>query len=310
MPINRSTVIFIIGPTAIGKTPLSIKSAKRVNGEIISCDSMQVYKGMDLLSQPPSAAQKKNVRYHLVRFLNPQKEFSVAAFVKEASLLIDEIIKRKKIPIITGGTGLYVKGLVDGLFPSPKADLKFRKKMYDYAARYGSKRLHKKLTKLDKEAARLIHPNDTRRIVRALEVRHLTGKTITDMKAETKGKGIGSKYRIKIFGLTAPREEIYSRINDRVDLMFESGVVNEVRRLRKKRLSKTAGAVLGLKEIAGYLKGEYDIETAKELMKRNTRRFAKRQLTWFRADKRVKWFDVSRLGEKEVINRVRMSCGM
>ena len=301
MPVNKKTVIFMVGPTAIGKTEFALKLARRVKGEIISCDSMQVYKGMQILNQAPTPADTKE-RYHLVKFLSPQKEFSVAAFIKKCSLLIDEIIKRKKVPIVAGGSGLYIKGLIDGLFPSPKADIKFRKKMYGYAARYGSAKLHGKLKKIDAHSALSIHPNDTRRIVRALEIRHSTGKTMTELKKAT--KGIRDKYDVKIFGFTADREKIYSNINNRVDDMFAAGVINEVKKLSKKRLSRTAKAVIGFKESLGYLKGEYDLKTAKELMKRNTRRFAKRQLTWFRADNRIKWFDVGRMNNSGIIKSI------
>lgn len=287
MPLDKRTVLFIVGPTAIGKTALALKLARKIGAEIISCDSMQVYKGMDILSQSPRRAETKKIRYHLVRFLSPAKEYSAGSFRKKAASLIDDIIKRKNIPIIVGGTGLYVKGLVDGLFPAPKADLNFRLEMYDYASRYGNKRLHKKLEKTDPRSANAIHPNNVRRVVRALEICHSTGRTMTELKSGT--KGIADKYRIKIFGIKAPREEIYSNINTRVEKMFASGVVNEVKKLSRHNLSKTAMAVLGFKEILGFLKNEYGLDKAKELMKRNTRRFAKRQLTWFRADKRIRW---------------------
>ena len=296
MPIDKKTVIFIVGPTAIGKTALALKLAHKVRAEIISCDSMQVYKGMDVLSQSPKLSETKKVRYHLIRFLSPAKEYSAGTFKKEAAPFIDDIIRRKNLPIIVGGTGLYVKGLIDGLFPAPKADLKFRNNMYDYASRYGARRLHKKLANADPVSASAIHPNNVRRVVRALEIYHSTGKTMTELKTGT--KGIADKYRIKIFGLTTSREKIYSNINARVEKMFTSGVVNEVKKLSNKRLSKTAKTVLGFKEIMGFLKNEYSLDEAKELMKRNTRRFAKRQLTWFRADKRIRWINVSSLRAK------------
>ncbi|MCX5665520.1 MAG: tRNA (adenosine(37)-N6)-dimethylallyltransferase MiaA [Candidatus Omnitrophica bacterium] len=287
MPLDKSAAIFIVGPTAIGKTALALDLARKINGEIISCDSMQVYKGMDILSQSPKKTETKKVRYHLVRFLSPTKEYSAGSFKRIAAHLIDDIIRRGKTPIIAGGTGLYVKALVDGLFPTPKADPKFRKEMYDHAARYGNMRLYKKLEKIDPDSASTIHPNNVRRVVRALEICHSTGRTMTELKRGT--KGIADKYRIKIFGLNAPREEVYANVNARVEKMFASGVVREVKKLSGKRLSRTARAALGLKEILGYLKEEYSLDEAKELMKRNTRRYAKRQLTWFRADKRIKW---------------------
>jgi tRNA dimethylallyltransferase len=251
---------------------------------------------MDILSQSPLPSEIKKIRYHLARLLSPAKEYSAGSFKRDAASLIDDIIGRGKLPIIVGGTGLYMKSLVDGLFPSPKADLKFRNKMFDYASRYGNNRLYKKLQKIDPVSAGAIHPNNVRRVVRALELCHSTGRTMTELKAGT--KGIADKYNVKIFGLTASREKIYSDINDRVDGMFEEGLVREVKRLSKKRLSKTAKVALGFKEVLEFLKGKYSLDEAKELMKRNTRRYAKRQLTWFRADKRIKWIDLSSLRAK------------
>jgi tRNA dimethylallyltransferase len=302
MPLKKRTVLLIVGPTAIGKTSLALKLARKIGAEIISCDSMQVYKGMDILSQSPKSSEIKKVRYHLIRFLNPAKEYSVGSFRKRAVSLIEDIIARKNIPIIVGGTGLYVKGLIDGLFPTPKADLKFRKKMYDYASRYGNKRLYGKLEKIDPPTAKAIHPNNIRRVVRALEICHTTGKTMTELKSGT--KGIADKYRIRIFGLTSSREKIYSDINDRVDNMFKAGLVGEVKKLSKKRLSKTAKAALGIKEVLKFLNGEIDPGMAKDLMKQNTRRYAKRQLTWFRADGRIRWFDLEKTKSGRVINTI------
>ena len=239
------TVIFIVGPTAAGKTAVAARLARLISGEIISCDSMQVYKGMPILSQSPSARVRKAARHHLVSAVDPSKEYSVAAFRRSAAAAIKSILKKGKIPIVAGGTGLYAKALVDGLFPSPEADMAFRRKMAAFASRYGSPRLHARLSKIDPESASSIHPNDARRIVRALELRHSTGRTMTELKSNTKGlKGV---YKIKIFGITMPRDKIYAAIDARVDRMFEEGVVKEVKRLRRKRLSKTSRAVLGFR---------------------------------------------------------------
>ncbi len=296
------TVIFIVGPTAIGKTRLAVRLARRIDGEIISADSMQVYKSMRILSQAPRASERKAARHHLIGFFSPQEEYSAAAFRDRAGRIIDSIMRREKIPIVAGGSGLYVKALIDGLFPAHPADLKFRKSMERFISGHGSKRLHEKLSKIDPQAAGTIHPNDSRRIIRALEIHHSTGRTMTELKCGT--RGLKDRYEVKVFGLTRPREEIYEGIERRIDGMFDENVVGEVRRLRKRRLSKTAKAVLGYKEIAGYLDSEYDIETAIALMKTHTRRFAKRQLAWFRADERIRWFDVSKMSENEIIKAV------
>lgn len=295
-------VLFIVGPTAIGKTRLAVTLAKRLHGEIISSDSMQVYKGMNILSQAPSKKERALAKHHLVGILDPKREYSAAVFIKKAGPVIEGIIRRKKTPIVVGGSGLYVKALIDGLFVSPEADMRFRKRMQTFVSRYGSKRLHDRLAKIDPLSAAGIHPNDARRIIRALEIFETTGRTMTELKATT--KGLKDRYDIKIFGLIAPREEIYSRIDSRVDKMFASGAVREARRLAMKRMSKTAGEVLGFKEIADYLDGEYDLECAKDLVKMNTRRFAKRQLTWFRPDKRIRWYNVTRDTEAKIIKKI------
>jgi tRNA dimethylallyltransferase len=306
MPLSKKySVIFIVGPTAIGKTPLGVKLAHKTGGEIISADSMQVYKSMEVISQAPTRKEKERVAHRLIGIIDPGKEYSVAAFRDQATRAIASAIKRKKVPIVVGGSGLYVKALIDGLFPSPEADEAFREKMYRIASKKGSSELHKELSAIDPDSAGRIHPNDTRRIIRALEIYKTTGKTMTEHKVET--KGLKDKYDIKIYGLRAPRGTIYEKINLRVDRMLDEGAVTEVLRLKKKALSRTARAVLGYKEIAGYLDGDYDFEAAREILKKNTRNFAKRQLTWFGADKRIKWFDVTKKSDGAIIKKICMS---
>ena len=301
-PASSTPIIFIIGPTAIGKTGLAIELARCINGEIISADSMQIYKGMRILSQAPTPEERRKARHHLTELLNPQEEYSVATFTKKVPGIIASIIKRKKIPIVVGGSGLYIRGLIDGLFPSPDADMKFRAKMKKSCGKFGSKKLHSRLEKIDPVSAEAIHPNDERRIIRALELYHSTGKTMTELKRST--RGLKSLYNIKIFGLTRPREEIYAQIEARVDRMFDGRVIEEVKRLRRKKLSKTAAAVLGFNEISGCLEGNYDLDAAKNAMKMNTRRFSKRQLTWFRADSRIKWFDLNKINQARAVSQI------
>ncbi len=296
----KPAVIFIVGPTATGKTRLSVKFAKRINGEIVSADSMQVYKGMRILSQAPAAAERSAVKHHLVAVLDPSTVYNVNAFREKATEAIRSIIRRGKIPIVVGGSGLYIRALVDGLFPSPEADMGFRRKIEKFIKNNGSARAHKKLAGIDPISAAGIHQNDARRIIRALELYHTTGRTMTELKTDT--KGLKDEFNIKIFGLIRPRDDMYRLIEERVDRMFDSGIVREVKLLLKRRVSKTSSAVLGLKEVAGLLKGEYDLETAKELLKMNTRRFAKRQLTWFKADRRIKWIDLMKTSSREALN--------
>jgi tRNA dimethylallyltransferase len=300
---NKKPVIFIIGPTAIGKTRLAIRLAKKVRGEVISADSMQVYKGMRILSQAPAAGERKGIPHHLIEILSPDREYSAASFRRRASLLITAILNKGNIPLVTGGSGLYVKVLIDGLFRSPAADPGFREKMMRYISRHGSEKAHERLSGIDPDSAQRIHPNDSRRIIRALEVYHSTGRTMTELKAGT--RGIKDRYEVMIFGLTAGREKVYSNINERVERMFREGAIKEVKRLKTMPLSKTAKAVLGFMEISACLDGDYGPDEAKELLRRNTRRFAKRQMTWFRADGRIEWLDSDRLSETEMVRRIR-----
>jgi tRNA dimethylallyltransferase len=279
------TVYFLIGPTASGKTKLSIELAKKLNAEIISCDSMCVYKHMDILTSKPAPAERKKVPHHLIDIIPPAKEFSVADYRNMALNKIEEILSRRKTPLFVGGSGLYVKAVTDGLFPSAEKDLKFRKKQEALAKKYGKAYLYKKLKKIDPSRAEKIHPNDLRRVIRALEIYHTEKKRPSELKVNTEPL----KYDFKIFGLQLDRNQLYKNINDRVEDMFKKGIRDEVRRLSRKKLSMTARYALGYKEVLDYIKGKYSLEEAKQLLKKNTRHFAKRQLTWFRPDKRIEW---------------------
>lgn len=301
--IVKPNVIFIIGPTAVGKTRVSVKLARRIKGEIISADSMQVYKGMAVISQAPRRADTSGVRHHLVAMLDPSSDYNVNVFRKKATEAIRAIVRRGRVPIIVGGSGLYVKALVDGLFPSPEADMAFRKKTERFIKKHGSPSAHKRLEDIDPASASKIHPNDARRIIRALEIYHTTGRTMSELKSQT--SGIAGEFRVKIFGLKAPREEIYRLIEDRVDSMFGSGLIGEVKKLCKKRLSKTSSSALGIKEVTGFLRKEYGEDRAKEMLKMNTRRFAKRQFTWFKPDKRIKWIDTKKNSDLKIINMIK-----
>jgi len=284
---KKDKVIFIVGPTAVGKSQMAYELAKKINGEIISCDSMQIYRHMDIMSQAPPKKWRKSIPHYLIGVLGPHKEYSAAKFRTDAEKLIKNIIKRKKTPLIVGGSGLYIKALLNGLFPSPGKDLILRKKLEKEAKIKGSKHLHIRLKKIDPKSTAEIHPNDLRRIIRALELYYLTGLSKSEHKKRT--RGIAGKYNIEIIGINMPREKLYKTINNRVDKMFRQSLISEIQKLSKKKLSVTARASLGYKEVLGYLNGEYSLGEAKELLKKNTRRLAKKQLTWFRADKRIKW---------------------
>jgi tRNA dimethylallyltransferase len=291
-PKTENRVIFLVGPTAVGKTEIAIELAKDLNAEIISCDSMQVYKGMDIGTQKPLPDLRKKIKHHMLDILAPDEEFSAADFRSKALRIIRAVHKKGKIPLFVGGTGLYMKAMVDGLFPSPPKDERLRKRLYKEKEKYGSRYLHDKLNKVDQKAASAIHPNDAKKIIRALEIYHTTRKTVSEMKYKT--RPLSDKYDVEIIGLVRPREELYNRINERVDRMFQEGFLDEAKRFYKKKLSITAAQAIGYREIFDYLGGKISLDEAKELIKKNTRHYAKRQLTWFKGDKRVKWIEADK----------------
>jgi len=284
----RTKLIFLVGPTAVGKTNLSVSLAKKINAEIISCDSMQVYKGMDILTSKPPAGLRKKTPHHLIDVIKPSNEYNVSKYRGQAIKKISEIVKRGKTPFFVGGSGLYMSVVVDGIFEVKTEDPVLRKRLYKQAKEYGSQKLHADLARVDPQAAGKIHPNDAKRIIRALEVFKVSGKPISQMQSAR--KGLGDEYDIRIFCLDMPREELDKRIDLRVDQMFRQGLVKEVKELLKARLSKTAAMAIGIKEVKGYLNGEYGLQEAKIMMKKNTRKYARRQMTWFRKDKRIVWF--------------------
>lgn len=285
-------IVFLVGPTAVGKTDIALKLAGKLRAEIISCDSMQVYKGMDIGTQKPSIADRKKIKHHMIDILTPDKEFSAADFRKRALRIISAVHKRGKIPLFVGGTGLYMKALLDGLFLSPPKNEALRKRLYKEAEKYGSRQLHKKLEKIDPAAAGKIHPNDAKKIIRALEICYTTKKTVSEMRKRTP-RPLSDKYDVRIIGLARPREELYKRIDGRVEEMFRQGFLDEAKQFARKKLSITAKQAIGYREAFDYLKGKVSLEETKELIKKYTRRYAKRQFTWFRKDKRIKWVEIN-----------------
>ena len=269
---------------------MAVALVKKVNAEIISCDSMQIYLKLDILSSKPSVTLRKKVPHHLIDILPPTKEYNVSKYRKDSLKIIKSLIKKGKVPLFVGGTGLYVNALVDGIFNFKSEDETLRLRLYRIAKNKGSTYLHQRLKRVDPEAAEKIHPNDTKRIVRALEVFEVTGKPISHLQKQR--HGLEQDYEVKIFCLNMARENLYKRINERVDKMFRQGLVNEVKGLLKLKLSKTASFAIGIRELRGYLEGLYGIDEARQLMQKNTRSYAKRQLTWFRKDKRIKWINI------------------
>ncbi len=289
-------LVVIAGPTGVGKTKISIELAERLNAEIISADSRQIYKGMDIGTAKPTPEERGIIPHHLIDIVEPDERFAVADYQKLAEEVIDDIHQRGKLPLLVGGTGLYIKAVVEGgyIFPGPSADRELRDGLKREADQHGSEYLYNKLKEVDPAKARETHPRNLRRIIRALEVYYLTGKPISELQAEWAEAESG--YNSVLMGLIRPREELYRRIDSRVDEMMEAGLVEEVERLISDGYDEGAPAWLGLgyRQIIGYLKGLYDLDEAIYLIKRDTRRYAKRQLTWFRKVEGIRWFGLEK----------------
>lgn len=291
----KDKLLAIIGPTAVGKTKLSIHLAQAFHGEIISGDSMQVYRGMDIGTAKIKPEEQEGIKHYLIDILDPADEFSVADFQERALQGIKELNQRDILPILAGGTGLYVQSVTHGFqFAAEGQNEERREKWQRFLDSHGSVALHQELKKHDPEYAGKLHPNNSRRVIRALEVLESTGKSMSQYQGEWNNE---SPFHLVMVGLTMQREKLYQRINDRVDQMMEEGLVEEVEGLLDQGIPESAKALqaIGYKEIIDYLKGEQTKDKAIELLKRNTRRFAKRQLTWFRRVKEIQWFDVTDL---------------
>jgi len=290
---RKPKLIVLLGPTASGKTNLSIEISKRFGCEIISGDSMQVYRGMDIGTAKITEQEREGVVHHMIDICEPDYPFSAAEFQATARRLIAEINDRGRIPFIVGGTGLYIESVCyDYQFSEVGSDEAFREEQRLFAEKHGAEALHDKLRQIDPEAAERLHPNDQRRVIRALEVHHLTGSTSTGQR---RGQEKQSPYDLVLIGLTMDRDLLYKRIEERIDLMIRQGLVDEVRDLldRGMRTEYISMQGLGYKEIAAYLRGEYNLDRAIELLKRDTRHFAKRQLSWFRHMQGIHWVDVT-----------------
>ena len=287
--MEKIPIIAVVGPTASGKTGLAIELAKKLNAEIISFDSMQIYKGMHIASAAPDSQEMQGVPHHLIEFLEPNQSFSVADFVKIANQKTKEIISRGKRVIIAGGTGLYVNSFLNNIsFSEEEHNPELRKKLNDEYDIVGGEEMLKKLSEFDSVTAAILHPNNKKRIVRAFEIYLSTG--ITMAKQIENSTMSETPYNPFIIGLTYEnREELYERINKRVDIMLKNGLLQEAESMFKSNNSSTAVQAIGHKEFFPYFKEEISLEEAVENLKRETRRYAKRQLTWFRRDERVNW---------------------
>ena len=294
-------VIVICGPTASGKTKLGIELAKKINGEIVSCDSMQIYKDMDIGTAKPTKAEQNEVKHYLIDFVSPDKRYSVAEYKNDAENVIDKIIKNNKTPIIVGGTGLYLNSLIYGIdYPDIKTDLNYRKELEEKVNKDGLEEIYKEAKIIDPIAVEKISKNDKKRILRILEIYHSTGKTKTELEKESRKNGI--KYDYRIFVLNMPRCELYERINKRVDIMIKEGLIEEVKKIISKyKEFPTAMQGLGYKEVVEFLENKITKEEMIDKIKMETRRYAKRQLTWFKSYKEATWLDSNNTNNVDII---------
>jgi tRNA dimethylallyltransferase len=302
--MNKQKLIVLIGPTAVGKTQTSIELAKAFQAEIISGDSMQIYKGMDIGTAKITEEEMSGIPHHLIDIKNADESFSVAEFQRMVREKISDIHSRGKLPMIVGGTGLYIQSvLFDYHFTETPGDEKYRKELERQAEEHGKERLHAKLVKIDPDAAKSIHPNNIRRVIRALEIFHCTGKTMSEYQKEQQHELL---YDTAIVGLTMDRDRLYERINYRVELMMKAGLLEEVKRFYDSGLRDVQSIqAIGYKELYDYFDGKVTEQEAVENLMQNSRRYAKRQLTWFRNKMDVKWFDVTgEAGQSKIIQDI------
>lgn len=285
-------MVILTGPTAVGKTALSIELAKRINGAVISADSMQVYKHMDIGSAKILPEEMQGIPHYMIDELEPEEEFHVVRFVEMAKKYLAEIYAAGKIPIIAGGTGFYIQALLYDIdFTDQESDEAYRSRLETLAKEQGREKLHEMLREVDPASAEAIHANNIKRVIRALEFYHLTGKRISEHNEQERQKS--SPYNFAYFVLTDDRAKLYERIDKRVDYMIEQGLVDEVQKLKEMGCHRDMVAMqgLGYKEILAYLDGELTLEEAVYIIKRETRHFAKRQLTWFKREREVFWME-------------------
>ncbi|NLY45249.1 MAG: tRNA (adenosine(37)-N6)-dimethylallyltransferase MiaA [Tissierella sp.] len=309
----KENLFILIGPTAIGKTALSIDLARKFGGEIISADSMQIYKYMNIGTAKVTKNEMEGVSHHLIDIVNPDEEYTVSNYQRDATKLIENINSRNKLPMVVGGTGLYINSLVYNLnFAKVAPDEDYRHELEELAEKYGDVFIHERLAKIDIKSSANISINDRKRIIRALEIYKVTGKTMSEHN-ENFRKEV-DKYNLAMVCLNMDRSKLYDRINRRVDIMIEEGLVDEVENILAKGYHKDLVSLkgIGYKEIIMYLEGDITLEDAIEKIKQGSRNYAKRQLTWFRRDKRIKWVDKDDFKDfdelsKYVYDYVRMS---
>lgn len=302
-----NNLLILLGPTGVGKTDISIKLVQKIPKiEIISADSMQIYKYMDIGTAKPDKTILKSIKHHMIDIIEPSENFDVIQYSKLTVKIILDIFKRGKIPILMGGSGLYISSIINPLFIGPAKNIEYRKILEEEAKIHGKKYLHEKLSKIDPVSASKIEPNDLRRIIRALEVYKSTGKTISYL--QKKALNENPKFKYHIIGLKRSRESLYRRINLRVDKMIKGGFIEEARMLKKMGYKEDLNSMqgLGYKQVNKYFNGIYSQEEAIDLIKIETRHYAKRQMTWFNNKiKNIEWIDLDEYDEDEIISKIK-----
>ena len=307
MPPKPNTLIAVVGPTASGKTALAIALAKELGGEIVSADSMQIYRGMDIATAKPTPEEMAEVPHHLIGFWPPEKPFSVAQYAVLAREKIDDILRRGRVPVLCGGTGLYIKAIVDHIQYEEETgeDAALRERLRRQAQDEGNLAVWRQLQAMDPQTAERIHPNNLGRVIRAIEVIQVSGRSIREQ--EERSRQAPCPYHVIQIGLRyRNRENLYERIGRRVDAMAEAGLPEEARAVRQQGLTATAAQAIGYKELYDWMDGTLPLEEALENLKRSTRRYAKRQLTWFGADARIRWIEPDALQAGETVTEQAM----
>lgn len=299
--MSKQPIIVVLGPTATGKTKLAVELAKLYNGEVVSADSMQIYRGMDILTAKPNDAEMQGIKHHLIDFLEPDRDFSVADYVKLANSAIDDIAFRGKLPILAGGTGLYINSLIDNVkFDETTGDKELRERLFNLAKEKGNHYLWERLLEVDEAAALAVHENNLTRVIRALEVYEKTGQKLSEHKKSSRLEE--SRFIPAMIGLTfSDRKLLYDRINKRVDAMLSNGLLSEAEKIYKGKTINTAHQAIGYKELIPYFSKQSSLDDCIEKIKMETRRYAKRQLTWFRRDDRIFWVEVDKYKNIEEI---------
>ncbi|SDH00603.1 tRNA dimethylallyltransferase [Alteribacillus persepolensis] len=290
--MNKEKLLVVVGPTAVGKSECGVLLAKHFHGEVISGDSMQIYRGLDVGTAKVTKEEQQGITHHLIDKKAPSETYSAAQFKEDAAQLITSIHKKNKLPIVVGGTGFYIRSLTRDLaFHKSPSDPAFRQEMEKAASEKGAHFLHRQLEEVDPKSAQVIHPNNIKKIIRALEIYHVTGQQRKEFSQQTDAQ---SPYQLVMLGLTMDRQLLYERINKRVDAMLQDGILEEAKWLYEHYPKDCQAAqAIGYKEFYPYFNGDYSLEQAVQALKKNTRRYAKRQLTWFRNKENVEWFDVT-----------------